>query len=118
ITDVELLGSTEHAGNLYGRLVGNVVGRITPPRPAEKEAVEQRKRVRRLAESVRVWVEPLRWVLVVLVAWTCYGLCGTATGTLWLLLVVPAAVFYGLSRHLIPRIHGLRVLGWLVVLAC
>jgi hypothetical protein len=117
ITDVELVGSTEHEGKIYGRLVGNVIGRITPPRPIEKGAVEKRKRARRLAESVRVWVESLRWVMVAVVAWTCFGLCGAATGTLWLVLVLPAAMFYGLSRHLVPRVHGLRVLGWLVVLA-
>jgi hypothetical protein len=117
ITDVELLGSTEHQGKVYGRLVGNVVGRITPPRPSDKEAIEQRKRARERAESVGVWVESLRWVMVVVVAWMCYGACGVATGTLWTLVILPAAMAYGLSRNFLSNTHGPRVFGWFVVVA-
>jgi hypothetical protein len=116
VNDLQILGSTEVDGKIYGRLSGAIVGRLTPPKVAAQEALAARKRARAVQEQLGTWVETFRWVMVALVTWLCFGLCSAATGTLWLLVVIPSALLYLVTRGVIGG-HAARAFGWVVVLA-
>lgn len=117
ITNVQLLGSTESDGRLYGRLVGSVVGCYKPSSSVARRAELEREQARDRAAKLGAWVEALRWVFVALAAWLIFGLCGGKAGTLWLAVVVPAAFLRLIASGVSTPSHGVRVFGWAVVLA-
>ncbi len=117
ITDVRLLNSTESEGRLYGRLVGTVVGSLSPNTTMVQEAQAQHRRVAKRRANVGAWVESLRWVMIALAAWLAFGLCGGTAGTLWLAVVLPSALLRVLVSGVLSPSHGARVFGWALVLA-
>lgn len=117
ITDVCLLGATEVDGKIYGRLTGTVIGSLAPSTSMMRQAAAERRRRRQQSSRVGAWVEALRWVMIGLVGFLAFGLCGVTLGLLWLVVVLPAAFLRFLTAGAITPSHGVRVFGWAMVFA-